>query len=238
MHTFSPTHSFVLSRNHSLTPLNHSPTLSRTHPPMHASTNSPTYSPTHAHTHPLTTHSRIHSPTRTCTHARTHPPIHSLKHLFQILSHPLTHSNTHSPTHALSLTHSLTHSPLGAQSPSGSFASQKFPAFQGTRRFCAFFTKTRHLSYPELHKSSWCSPIPFLSISIFYHLRLGLGSGLFLSGLPTNSTPPPSIRTEDRTTLNSILEIKLTRDSVTRATLVQAVNLAYLWRKWRSEREN
>ena len=76
---------------------------------------------------------------------------------------------------------------------------KKFPAFCGTRRFITAFTSARHLSL------SWASLIQFIpphptswrSILILSpHLRLGLPSGLFLSGFPTKTlhTPLPHTR--------------------------------------------
>ena len=77
---------------------------------------------------------------------------------------------------------------------------KKFPAFHGTRRFITALTSVRHLSL------SWASPIQYIhkhptswrSILILStHWRLGLPSGLFPSGFPTNTlyTPsPPPIR--------------------------------------------
>ena len=72
---------------------------------------------------------------------------------------------------------------------------KKFPAFHGTRRFITALTSVRRLSlswaspiqsiYP--HPSSWRS-ILILST----HLRLGLLSGLFLSGFPTKTPYTPS----------------------------------------------
>ena len=72
---------------------------------------------------------------------------------------------------------------------------KKFPAFHGTRRFITALTSVRHLSlswgspiqsiYP--HPTSWRS-ILILST----HLRLGLPSGLFPSGLPTKTLYTPS----------------------------------------------
>ena len=73
-------------------------------------------------------------------------------------------------------------------------ASQKFPAFHGTRRFITALTSVRHLSL------SWTSPIqsiyphPTLWRSILTlstHLRLGLPSGLFPSGFPTKTLYTP-----------------------------------------------
>ena len=65
---------------------------------------------------------------------------------------------------------------------------KKSPAFHGTRRFITALTSVRHLSL------SWASPIQSIypqptscrSVLILStHLRLGLPSGLFPSGLPT-----------------------------------------------------
>ena len=67
---------------------------------------------------------------------------------------------------------------------------KKFPAFHGTRRFITALTSVRHLSL------SWVSPVQSIyphptswrSILILStHLRLGLSSGLFPSGLPTKT---------------------------------------------------
>ena len=71
---------------------------------------------------------------------------------------------------------------------------KKFPAFHGTRRLITALTRVRHLSL------SWASPIqsiyshptswrPILILST--HLRLGLPSGLFPSGFPTNTLYTP-----------------------------------------------
>ena len=77
----------------------------------------------------------------------------------------------------------------------GSQLVKKFPAFYGTRKLITAFTKTHQLSLSWVreiqtmptHHTSW-SPVLILS----YHLRLGLPSGLFPSGLPTKilSYPP------------------------------------------------
>ena len=70
---------------------------------------------------------------------------------------------------------------------------KKLPAFHGTCRFITAFTSLRHLSL------SWASPIQSIyphpaswrSILIFTHLRLGLPSGLLLSGFPTKTLYTP-----------------------------------------------
>jgi hypothetical protein len=65
-----------------------------------------------------------------------------------------------------------------------------FPAFYGTRRFITEFTRVLHLFL------SWARPIQFTSphptsprsiLILSTHLRLGLPSGLFPSGFPTNN---------------------------------------------------
>ena len=69
---------------------------------------------------------------------------------------------------------------------------KKFPAFHGTRRFITALTSVRHLSL------SWASPIQSIyphptswrSILIF-HLRLGLPSGLLLSGFSSKTLHTP-----------------------------------------------
>ena len=71
---------------------------------------------------------------------------------------------------------------------------KNFPAFHGTRRFVTALTSICHLSL------SWASPIQSIyphptswrSILILStHLRLGLPSGLLLSGFPTKTLYPP-----------------------------------------------
>ena len=75
---------------------------------------------------------------------------------------------------------------------------KKFPAFYGTRRFITSFTSFRHpsLSWASPIQSSYPQPTSCRSILILStHLRLGLPSGLFLSGFPTRTlyapSPPP-----------------------------------------------
>ena len=76
---------------------------------------------------------------------------------------------------------------------------KKFPAFHGTRRFITALKIVRHLSL------SWASPIQSIyphttswraNLILSTHLRLGLPSGLFSSGFPTNTlytaSPHPS----------------------------------------------
>jgi hypothetical protein len=67
-------------------------------------------------------------------------------------------------------------------------ATQKLPAFYGTRSFITAFTRVRHLSL------SWASPVQFMSphptsrrsvLILSSHLLLGLPSGRLPSGLPT-----------------------------------------------------
>jgi len=134
-------------------------------------------------------------------HAHTHPPNHSLTHtLKHSFKHTITHSNTHSLIHPLthppthSLTHSLTHhlvqshqvvpyivkNSLHFKEPEGSVPSSQKPA-------------TCLISNYSYINPADDPPTHFLNISISYHLRLGTGSGLFLSGLPTNTSTPPRL---------------------------------------------
>ena len=71
---------------------------------------------------------------------------------------------------------------------------KNFPAFHGTRRFITSLTSVRHLSL------SWATPIQSIyppptswrSVLILStHLRLGLPSGLFPSGFPTQTLYTP-----------------------------------------------
>jgi len=67
---------------------------------------------------------------------------------------------------------------------------KKFPALYGTRRFITAFTSARHLSLSWAISIQSMSPQPtsWRSILILYsHLRLGLQSGLFPSGVPTKT---------------------------------------------------
>jgi len=71
---------------------------------------------------------------------------------------------------------------------------KKFPAFYGTRRFITTLTNARQLSLSwanwiqliHPHPTSWKSILILSS-----HLRLGLPSGLFPSGFPTNTLYTP-----------------------------------------------
>ena len=71
---------------------------------------------------------------------------------------------------------------------------KKFPAFYGTRRFITTLTSVRHLSL------SWARPIQSISshptswrsiLILSIHIRLGLPSGLFPSGIPTKTLYTP-----------------------------------------------
>ena len=71
---------------------------------------------------------------------------------------------------------------------------KKFPAFYGTRRFITEFTSAPHLSLSRTssiqsippHPTSWRS-----ILILFSHLRMGLPSGLFLSGFPNKTLYTP-----------------------------------------------
>ena len=67
-------------------------------------------------------------------------------------------------------------------------ARQENPAIYETRRFITAFTSARHLSLPWASSIQSISPHPTSWRSILIlssHLRLGLPSGLFSSGIPT-----------------------------------------------------
>jgi len=66
---------------------------------------------------------------------------------------------------------------------------KKFPVFYGIRRFITAFTNARHLSHPKpVHTAtSHCQKSHLIS----YYLRLGLPSGLFLSGFLTKTLYTP-----------------------------------------------
>jgi len=78
---------------------------------------------------------------------------------------------------------------LLAEKLTGSQPVKKFPIFYGTRKFITSFTSARHLSLSWAssiqsilpHPNSWRSILILSS-----HLRLGLTSGLFLSGFARN----------------------------------------------------
>jgi len=65
---------------------------------------------------------------------------------------------------------------------------KKFPALYGTRKFITMFTRVRHwsLSWVKCVRSTPSNPISLRSSLILsFHVRLGLPSSLFHSGLPT-----------------------------------------------------
>jgi hypothetical protein len=65
-----------------------------------------------------------------------------------------------------------------------------FPAFHGTRRFNIEFTRALHLFLSTARPIKSTSPHPTSPRSILIlstHLHLGLPSGLFPSGFPTNN---------------------------------------------------
>jgi hypothetical protein len=68
-----------------------------------------------------------------------------------------------------------------------------FPTFYGTRRFITAFTRAIHLSLSSARPIHSTPPYPTSERSILMlsiHLRLGLPSGLFLSGFPTSNLYP------------------------------------------------
>jgi len=94
----------------------------------------------------------------------------------------------------------LPHAAVLLEKLTGSQLVKKFPAFYGNRKFITPFTNSRHLCL------SWTSSIqsilPHLTawrsiLILSSHLRLGLRSGLLLSGYPTRTlyTPLLSIHT-------------------------------------------
>ena len=74
----------------------------------------------------------------------------------------------------------------------GSAASQEIPRLFGTRRFLTVPTSARHLSLSWANSIQSPPPTSRRSILILSsHLRLGLPSGLFPSGLPIRTLCPP-----------------------------------------------
>ena len=91
------------------------------------------------------------------------------------------------------LTYSKQQSPLEANRFS---ASQEIPHIYGTRKFITAFTSTRHLSISRFSSNQSMPPHPTSWISILIlssHLRLGLPSGLFHSGIPTKTLYMPPL---------------------------------------------
>ena len=71
---------------------------------------------------------------------------------------------------------------------------KKFPAFHGTRMFITAFTSVRQLflSWASPIQSIYPHPTSWRSVIILStHLRLGLLSGLFLSGFPRKTLYTP-----------------------------------------------
>ena len=78
----------------------------------------------------------------------------------------------------------------------GSQLLKKFSAFYGTRRFITAFTSARHLSisWATSIQSIPSHPITWRSILILsFHLNLGLPSGLFAFGFPTETLYTPVV---------------------------------------------
>ena len=71
---------------------------------------------------------------------------------------------------------------------------KKYPALYGTRRFITTFTSARHFSpsWARLIQSMTPHPTSWWFILILsFHLRLGLPSGLFVSGFPIKTPYTP-----------------------------------------------
>jgi hypothetical protein len=130
-----------------------------------------------------------------CVHVLLHKPWYLGRAKME--SH-LAKTLSRGPLHKYLLTHALTpHSTVLLEKLTCLQLLKKFPAFYWTRRFITAFTSARHLSL------SWTSPIqsipPHLTswrsiLILSSHLRLGLPSGLFPTGFPTQTlyTPLPS----------------------------------------------
>ena len=116
----------------------------------------------------------------------------SMKFHIAILSLILQIYAHHSLIHLLTylLTYSMEHSPWEANRFA---ASQEIPAFYETRRFITAFTSAPPLpSLSQLEPVLTPHPTSWRSILIlFFHICLGLPSGLFLSGFPTKNLYMP-----------------------------------------------
>jgi hypothetical protein len=97
------------------------------------------------------------------------------------------------------LTHTL-HGGYYLKSPMSLSLSKNILISYGTRRFITVFTKACHWTLSWARRIQFAPSIPISSRSILMlssHLRLGISSGLFPSGLPTKTLwtprPPPCV---------------------------------------------
>ena len=76
------------------------------------------------------------------------------------------------------------------EKPTGLQPVKKFPVFYGTRKLITTLTSARHLSLSCASSMQSIPPRPTFWRSVLIlssHLRLGLPSGLFLSGYPSKN---------------------------------------------------